>query len=271
MKKFFSLFLVLLFSFTICFSSINTSYADSTGKLTTKFKIKSDVVVRDEGTTSSKKIGTLKKGQTVYIKVFERNKTGSWWCKIKSAPNSKFVNEWIYSGAIDFPFQSIKYVDYVVTSDYSSIPVYKSYSSNSGKVGSLPKWTIVTFDQFKTSQGNTWGRISEVVGKIGTSGKFDRKWINMKYMNFSGGYITTKNNVAIKSGFTEKSKTVYRVGKGSRFLIKRIEQNQYGNWWCKTGPQYAYINGILYKYTNGKYDGKWIYSGHLSYKVPYWY
>lgn len=264
MKKFLTSFLVLLFSFAICFSSIDNSYAIQESyyrtSLPTNYKIKSDARVYDEGIMLEKYyLGTLKKGESVSIKAFERNRTGSWWCKISSCKNKKlnekFKDQWIYAGKIDFPYKNKIGVVYLVSGDYASIPVYQysSYKLTKTKYN-IPRFYRIEFDQFSTS--GKWGRIYRNSGKR----SFKGKWVNMDQMNFCGFYRANKV-ATIRSGPSVNAQPVGTTQVNKVYPVKRIELNQAGNWWCKLDTIKIYPNE---SYGYKKYIGKWIYLPHLT-------
>lgn len=257
MKKFLTSFLILLFSFAICFSSIGNSYAQQdsyyTDTLPYIYITKKDAKVYKEGISTSKYLGTIKKNQTVYIKAFERNKTGSWWCKISSVQNSKnFKNGWIYSGCINFPYNEVLGIVYRVSGDYSTIPVYQWATSKSKKIGNIHGFARIEFDDFKDG----WGRIYNTSDH---QRDFKGKWVAMNKIDFCGFYRA--NQVAtIRSGPSLSAKPVGVTKVNKVYPVKRIERNGAGNWWCKLDTIKIYPNE---RYSSG-YDGRWIYLPNLT-------
>lgn len=231
MRKSFLFITTLLLSSMLFLSSFGLSHADS--DLPTTYKITSDATIYDEGISTSKHLGTLKKGTEINIKAFEKNSTGSWWCKINSG---KYKGEWVYSGSINFPYAHVTGT-YYASKDRPCVYIHENYLGSSRKTGTLSPGADVYIKKFeKNSKGNWWGKV-------------DFGWVYMGYMNFSGRFKAPNKDVPIHFKPSKDSKKTGTI-KDKTCSINRIELNNEGNWWCRIA--------------SGSHKGNWIYLGNLK-------
>ena len=235
-KKTIPILMALIFTFSLVFShlsidnsyisylSINNSYAQTlynSGYYTANI----NTVYKKSNSSSSKTLGTCKKGTVVYIEKIKRNSSGNHWGYVSTAKG------YVYLG--HFKLNSSPMSGYYTASIDT---VYKkSNSSSSTTLGTCKKGTTVYIEKIKrNSSGNHWGYVGS--GRYVFLGHFK--------LNSSpkSGYYTAIIDTVYKSGMGGSYKTLGTCKKGTTVYIGEIKRNSSGNHWGKVaGKGYVFL------------------------------
>lgn len=208
--------MIIMFIATVLFLSVisiplGTNHASAASK---EGIVTADILnVREKASTSSKKMGTVKKGQVVTI-----TKQQNGWSQIKYGSKNGWVSEKYISTVKTTSFATTATTTkYYVTA--SSLNIRESASTSAKIVASLTKGASVTY----YSKSGNWAKVKTASGVTG--------WASMTYLTKTKPVVTkiyyvTANFLNVRSSGSTSAKVVATIKKGASVTF----YSQRNNW-----------------------------------------
>ena len=176
--------------------------------------------VREAASTSSKKIGSIKKGQRVTI-----IKQQSGWLQIKYGSKNGWVSKQYISTVDSTTAATVAATTCYVTA--SSLNIRQSATTSSKVVASVRKGDPVTY----YSKSNNWAKVKTISGGTG--------WASMAYLSniepvVMKNYYVTANSLNVRASGSTKAKVLSKLNRGD-FVTYYTQSNNWAKIQTKSG------------------------------------
>ena len=207
-RKLFAALFALTALFT--FAGIHSD-AKAASITSTTYKINSSGVnFRKKASTSSSKIGALKKNTSLTYISTSKKKSGTWY-KVKTSINGKTKTGYVFA---DYVTKTETYSFYKRTGyAKSSAVVYKSADKNSKKKTTLYRGTVVTATKYLRVNGKKWYKVSYKQNGKTASGYIPKSQITLHGVTASSKYAKNYN--------VTKSTTLYSAA--SKYSTAKVK------------------------------------------------